>query len=149
MANKAIDVAKYIINHEKNKNRSITNLRLQKLLYFCQGAMIMNTTDNSLCFDDDIEAWDYGPVVPSVYYEYKVHYFLEIPYQKDFDSSIIANKSIIDSTIDAASRFSNKTLVDISHSQKPWADTYKKEKSGRIPQRLIISFFKELADAKK
>lgn len=148
MANKAIDVAKYIINHEKDKNRSITNLRLQKLLYFCQGAMIMNTPDHNLCFTDDIEAWDYGPVVPSVYNEYKIHYFLEIPYQKNFDSSIIEHKNIIDSTLNSASRFSTKTLVDISHSQKPWADTYRREKSGKIPQHLIISFFKELARAK-
>ncbi len=43
----------------------LTNLRLQKLLYYAQ-AWSLAMRDKPL-FDDRIEAWPSGPVVPSVF----------------------------------------------------------------------------------
>ena len=60
----ALAVAKYILSL-----RPMTNLRLQKTLYFIQVAFLL-TRERGI-FDDEIEAWQYGPVVPSVYNEYK------------------------------------------------------------------------------
>ena len=67
---RALDIAKYIINHEHEEGREISNLRLQKLLYFIQAKFIVET--GKPCFSDPIEAWDFGPVVTSVYHEYKL-----------------------------------------------------------------------------
>ena len=140
MANKAIDVAKYIIKYEHSKGRSITNLRLQKLLYFCQGSVIMNTPDHSLCFDDYMEAWDYGPVVPSVYREYCEHYFFDLP---DPDSvEDIAYKDIINFTLEKAASLTTGELVGTSHNQTPWQEAYIKGCKETIPQERIIKFFK-------
>jgi uncharacterized phage-associated protein len=44
-------------------------MKLQKLLYFAHGYYLA-VTDNPW-IDEAFEAWDYGPVVPSVYYELK------------------------------------------------------------------------------
>ena len=61
---KAIDIAKYFINELHPEP-----LKLQKLLYFAQGFSYA-FYDKEL-FNDDFEAWVHGPVIPSIYHEYK------------------------------------------------------------------------------
>lgn len=53
-------------NEEFSGNNDLTNLKLQKLLYFAQ-VEYMQSHNGDLLFDDDIEAWQYGPVVREVY----------------------------------------------------------------------------------
>ena len=52
-------------NEELSGNNDLTNLKLQKLLYFAQ-AKHLKVAGEPL-FSDDIEAWKYGPVVRDVY----------------------------------------------------------------------------------
>jgi uncharacterized phage-associated protein len=47
----------------------LSNLKLQKLLYYAQGHYL--ATAGQPLFDDRIQAWSHGPVVPTVYHEYK------------------------------------------------------------------------------
>lgn len=47
----------------------MTNLKLNKLLYFAQVISLQKT--GKPLFPEDIEAWDYGPVVRDVYFEFK------------------------------------------------------------------------------
>ena len=63
-------MAKYIIKYCNKSNLPISNLKLQKLLYFIQAAFLVEK--GHACFPDEIEAWDFGPVVPAVYYKYKI-----------------------------------------------------------------------------
>ena len=53
----------------KELNKEITNLRLQKLLYFIQVYCLIEY--NEAAFDAKIEAWPYGPVVPEAYFAFK------------------------------------------------------------------------------
>ena len=64
----AADVAACIINMAIESGNRISNLQLQKILYFCQCKYIQQYQDK--LFDDDIVAWQYGPVVRDVYYAY-------------------------------------------------------------------------------
>lgn len=64
----AADVAACIINMALESGNNISNLQLQKILYFCQCRYIQQYHDR--LFDDDIVAWQYGPVVRDVYYAY-------------------------------------------------------------------------------
>lgn len=65
----AIDVARHIVNYVNQNGGVISNLKLQKILYFIQGTYL--STAGKLCFPDLIHAWDFGPVIPEVYYEFK------------------------------------------------------------------------------
>lgn len=65
---KAIDLANYIIEYANENNKLITNLYLQKILYYLQKEELF-LTGNTL-YDEDIVAWKYGPVVEEVYYKY-------------------------------------------------------------------------------
>ena len=62
--------ANYIIENLHKKNiDDLTNLKLQKLLYFAYGVHL--SLFNEKLFEDEIQAWKHGPVVPSVYHEFK------------------------------------------------------------------------------
>lgn len=53
---------------EKTSGERLTNMKLQKLLYFAQGWHI--AVRGKPLFNEQIEAWDYGPVVPTVYHKF-------------------------------------------------------------------------------
>lgn len=69
MTYKASDIAKKLIfkaqNDEPNGGEKLTNLKLQKLLYYQQGFHL--AVFGIPLFNEDVEAWMYGPVVPDVY----------------------------------------------------------------------------------
>ncbi|MBQ7262906.1 MAG: DUF4065 domain-containing protein [Synergistaceae bacterium] len=56
----------------------VAPLKLQKLLYYCQGYALALT--GKPLFPEPVEAWRYGPVVDSVYQAYKRYKGATIPY---------------------------------------------------------------------
>ena len=67
MAN-VLDVAQFMILAAGDES-DMTNMKLNKLLYYAQGIHLART--GHPLFRDQIEAWQHGPVVPSVYQQYK------------------------------------------------------------------------------
>nr|DAO52241.1 MAG TPA: hypothetical protein [Caudoviricetes sp.] len=65
---KALEVARYILTKCNKDGQPISNLQLQKMLYYIQYEFLTNY--GKPLFDDDFEAWKFGPVIPAVYYEY-------------------------------------------------------------------------------
>ncbi|HAZ2725892.1 Panacea domain-containing protein [Enterococcus faecalis] len=65
----AMYVADYIIDYCNEHDIEINNLKLQKVMYYLQAKSLVET-DEPL-FDEDLQKWKYGPVVPTVYHEYK------------------------------------------------------------------------------
>lgn len=115
-----LDICKYIIFYSNEKNYGITNLRLQKILYFVQ--MYFLKIRHTVCFEDDIEAWDFGPVVPRVFKEYKRFGIGWIPIFNDpcvhFESAV--DKQIVDGIVDLLAPYSNTQLMDMTFRQSPY-----------------------------
>ncbi len=65
MNNEALEVAKYVITLCNDENQDISNLHLQKILYYLQKEVLQKFDDK--LFVDDIQAWQFGPVIPKVY----------------------------------------------------------------------------------
>jgi uncharacterized phage-associated protein len=63
------DIANYFIWLANKTGSFISNLKLQKLVYYAQ-AWHLAIHDSAL-FDEDFEAWIHGPVIPILYQEYK------------------------------------------------------------------------------
>jgi uncharacterized phage-associated protein len=61
-------VAEYILRCAYQARRPLTNLRLQKLLYYSQASYLAQ--EGKPLFDDRLEAWPNGPVQPSIYHKY-------------------------------------------------------------------------------
>ena len=137
---KAIEIAKYVINYSQKTDSPISNLKLQKLLFYIQAAILVKTGKE--CFKEPIMAWEYGPVVREVYDEFKIYGREDIPLQASsrnlgFDYSKIQivyqneemslrteEMNLINKVVDAYAKVKNPfELVKKTHSEDPWKNT--------------------------
>lgn len=139
----ALTVAKYVIKRCNDTDRTISNLKLQKLLYFVQAEFLVST--GLPCFKEEIEAWDFGPVVPVVYHKYKVYGSASIPFLSERLSTPFTenDKKLINGIVDECAQYSASTLVEITHHQSPWIDAYKPYSNNVITKRSIKEYFSE------
>jgi uncharacterized phage-associated protein len=117
------NVAEYIIYKSSIDDEPITNLKLQKLLYYSQGFHL--AINNQALFDDPIYKWTHGPVVPSIYHQYKEFGSNPITPLLEFDKSNFPeeNISLIDEVYSVFGQFSGSALRNMSHDEPPWRDT--------------------------
>lgn len=138
----ALDIAQYIIRICNERNLPISNLRLQKVLYFIQAEFLV--FKKTPCFKEDIEAWDFGPVVPEVYHRYKGYGAASIPFITSSPFIRIINdmdEELISQVINETSKYSVTTLVDITHNQTPWINAYNSGFNCIITKESIKNFF--------
>ena len=69
----AIDVGQYIVDCFRNQNKSITTLKLQKLVYYSQSWSLV--WDDAPLFEEDFEAWVNGPVAVSLFHALQGYYY--------------------------------------------------------------------------
>ena len=141
-----LDVCKYVINYINRKGYVISNLKLQKILYFIQAYFLAFTTEQRPCFRNKIEAWDFGPVVPDAYHEYKQYGGSSIPIAISGNDSIIdeEDRKYMEEVIDQFSKYSATALVTITHNQEPWRSVYRKgERNIEITTDSIKDYFKD------
>ena len=126
----AENVAKYVIYLASqafvgdNKEREgITNLKLQKVLYFAQ-AYYLSKIGKPL-FSDNIEAWEYGPVVPGVYHKFKTKGSNPIICEKDESTLSDEDKETLKKVWGTFGGYSASKLVDITHAHTPWKEANK------------------------
>lgn len=130
-------VAKHIISVCNKHNIEISNLKLQKMLYFAW--IEYYKQKNEKLFLNPICAWKLGPVVPDVYYDYCIYAGYPIP-DVNFDAESSELKCLEKTILHFASMNVSK-LVDITHEEgKPWTNIYKDGRGNRheIPFNLII-----------
>lgn len=137
----ALDVAKYIIN-----SIEVDHLKLQKLTYYSQAVALVLSNGEKPLYDEEIEAWQYGPVVPEIYQEYKESGFDIIPQSCEFQENILTEPEIeaIDCTLAFYGKLSSFELVRRTHADAPWKDVYKEgQKHIIIQKETIYKFYKD------
>ena len=63
-----IKLAKYVINSCINYGEPVTNKELQKILYAIQKTYLQRF--DKPFFNEDIEAWSFGPCIPVAFYHF-------------------------------------------------------------------------------
>lgn len=136
----ADEVAKYVINYSIESNTKVSNLKLQKLLYYIQAAFLVEK--HQKCFNEPIVAWEFGPVVEDIYREYKIWGRRPIDKKQDLTSVLFLDRNtlkikskkldlidvhdqcIIKAVIDAYADVENPfVLVKKTHNERPWRST--------------------------
>lgn len=135
---KVIDVAKYLVSYCTNKDMPISNLQLQKILYFLQ-LFYWKKTSNWL-FNEEFAAWRYGPVISEVYNIYYGYGGAKIC--KEYGKSVISLEDcmILKPMIDKLSKKNPWDLVELTHKDNtPWSRVYDNGKGeyAIIPKGLI------------
>ncbi|MCP2041930.1 putative phage-associated protein [Neisseria sp. HSC-16F19] len=126
----AHDVADFFLSPvDTEEGEQISNLKLQKLLYYAQGYALAIL--GRPLFADKIENWQHGPVVCNVYHDYKQHGSGMLPaahieldkYQED-------ELSILNRVRSEQGRYTAWALRDKTHQEAPWVSTRRGEEIG-------------------
>lgn len=138
-----IDIAKYIILFCKRNKYSISNLKLQKLLYFVQAQFLIACEEPA--YEEEIEAWDFGPVVPEAYQYFRIWGNSEIPKIVVLGAEekiYVSDQKIADEILTLCASHTARELVGITHRQAPWLDAYEKGCNNIISKKSIEEYFR-------
>jgi uncharacterized phage-associated protein len=154
----AAAVANFLLGLAEREGRALTQLKLQKLVYFCYAWYAGNTGKE--LFGDDIEAWNYGPVVRTLYQNlsrWGREPIEERIFEFDWDSGdLIApmiedrkQQEIVEAVWDAYKAKPASWLVSATHApSEPWGLVSKnirlrENRNQRIPFHLVERVYKE------
>lgn len=157
-------VANAFLNRAFASKKNIDPLKIQKLVYYASGYYLAAT--GVPLIDEAFEAWDKGPVVPSLYHEFKQFGYSPIrtlAEEIDWDdegpipvpppqSDRRADK-IIDFVWDRYGKRSSIELSELTHVEDgPWDRTRKNNKfhikNKDIPDAFIEEYFSRLIKRK-
>lgn len=128
-----IENSYYMIKLFIDENKDITNLKLQKLMYFVEAYYMVKNSSEPYLYESEWSAWNYGPVIPELYQEYKKFGSLPITIteeQKEKAENLPdKNKEYIESIYKILGDLSAFDLVTLTHLDgSPWSYIYKNQK---------------------
>ena len=172
MGYSAFAVANYFLDLAKKDGVEITPLKIQKLVYIAHGYYLAFTArDNPpngrpLVNDEFAEAWQYGPVFPSLYHHFKhfgrdpITVFAEdIEFLYDDGSGKLDTKvttpkidqndefscALLNKIWEVYGEYTGLQLSDITHREgTPWDKTWKRREGFRnahIPNKAISEYY--------
>lgn len=145
----AMTIARWFIAWAEAEDADLSNLKLQKLLYYAQGHHLARTGEP--LFPEAIEAWSHGPVVPSVYRKFREFGSADI---RLLDSDVFQWDQIDQDTTDflilvwnTYGEFGAWRLRNMTHDEAPWKANFRpEEKSLQIPRQDMLEFFQQVAE---
>lgn len=161
MKTNALSVANYFIDLAQRDNMPITQLGLMKRVYIAYG-FCLAMLDKSI-FDerfDRVEAWKYGPVIPSVYHSFKQHKDKPITEktvamnwnpEKEEAEYITPKleddevKKVIDFVWNRYKGFTESEMVSLTHREgTPWSLCYVPNMNAVIPDSFTKLYYQKL-----
>ena len=139
----AIDVANFFIDIFKDTPDPMTHLRIEKFVYEAQAWSLVKLGEP--LFYEDIEAWDYGPVIPSVYDAFKGCGKSHIKRPSGRYSSSMFTPLQMQLLVDVSmelGKFSTGALVGRTHAKGgPWEKAYVEGHNNTIPLETIRDYY--------
>lgn len=153
-------LANFYIEKAKEEEISITNMQLQKLMFIGFG-WVYALTHKDILDGENFEAWQHGPVLPSVYHEMKHNGDLPIrdfATDYDFSDNIVyipkikteKTRNILSIVWGLYKNFNAWSLRDLTHQKgTPWAEVFQPNQRGIIIDKERIdnyytNYIKEL-----
>ena len=147
-------IANFFIRKSLKEEKPITQIKLQKLIFFAHGFYL--ALKEKPLVTEKIEAWQYGPVIPSVYHKFKKWGNNSInEVLLEHNNNLIINEDdigFLDLVWHKFSSLSAAQLVKISHEKNgPWKKAIEKSQAlvGFVVPNIVINnidiywYFKE------
>lgn len=133
-----LELSKYIVSKCIQDDCPITNLQLQRILYLVQLEFLQKR--DCPAFDDSIQAWSFGPVIPKVYYYFCG--FGAMPISHLYGKHEIASdgKELVDNIVEAKRELPPWILcTETNKNNGAWDKTYRNGAGNEdiIPVSLI------------
>ena len=142
----AVDLAKYIVHKTNHSEYTITNLKLQKILYYIAG--VYAGVNHEPLFTEEIEAWQYGPVIRSVYIQYCRWGSLTLYQDKPIDLNLQTDDmQLIDYVWERKISMSGRELVNATHKESPWQNHQDEVKNNEKPAITFDELFQYFSNS--
>ena len=142
MNNKSLSVAKCIFNAVEDQH--VTPMQLIKLAYIANGYML--GLHGKTLFDEKVQAWRYGPVIPSIYKAVRNFGGNKIENLDDVEKGDFTKEEqeVMELVARIYGKYDGITLSSATHKpETPWSLTWKQNKSNApISDDLIENFYK-------
>lgn len=165
MRTNAISIANYFVDKSKNEKFDITLLRLVKYVYISYG-FGLSILDRTIIDErfDKVEAWKYGPVIPSVYHSFKYNGNKPITEksiilsQEDNSGNVEFSTPEVDKSDNELltlldfvwDRYKNQTiteLINILHGEgTPWKYCYRPNENVPIPDEMTKIYYDSIVE---
>ncbi|WP_419234568.1 Panacea domain-containing protein [Rickettsia endosymbiont of Nabis limbatus] len=136
------DVANYfLVLVDREAGDSITQLKLQKLMYFAQGIHL--ALFDKVLFEEEIKAWKHGPVVPalrSIFGSFRDN-VIPLPGEIDFAIYDLATKKLLHKVYSFYGEHSAAYLRNLTHTHSIWYEVIENTDT-TITKEQIQEFFK-------
>jgi uncharacterized phage-associated protein len=146
-----LNVARYFIKraYQDGLEAEMTNLKVQKLLYYSQ-SLHLALFDEPL-FENEIQAWRYGPVCPPAYRFYSEFEAQQLPIPGEDVLSQVPDetKYLLEKVWNSFSGYHAYLLSDMTHVEFPWRNARRglpKEASSTEP--ILLKDMKALGQEK-
>ena len=141
------DIAnRIILRTDTERGDIMSNLKLQKLLYYMQGFYL--AFFNKPLFENSLEAWMYGPVVPEVFVRFKNNSHLGIvldPQKHEYIDFTTEEENLFSQVLDVYGRYSAVKLTEMTYKERPWKEAFSKQDK-KISTEIMKDFFINLVD---
>lgn len=157
MAYPAKAIANFFIIKGLADDKPVDHLKLQKLVYFAHGWNLA-LYDEPLILER-VQAWKFGPVIPSVYHAFKDNgdQPIESPAYEDngqeqyiprVDRNDFLTRELLNKIWQVYSKYNGLQLSDMTHKKgTPWDTVWSEShRSIPIPNQLIKSYFQALTE---
>lgn len=157
MNNNALSVANKFIDLAEADGIPLTPLKLVKLTYLAHGYALVFIKDDKTIIDprfDKVEAWKYGPVIPSVYHTFKYlrdgqvtseHKAIFDCGNGKFETPVLSGElpnKIVTFVWNRYKNLDGNDLVTLLHKEgTPWALTYVEGENKPIPDVITKAFY--------
>lgn len=150
---RSVDVAWKMLQIASSKGIFLSNLQLQKLVYIAHGYLL--GWKLTPLIQENVEAWTYGPVIASIYHEFKDYGDRKIILSNDselateLDGDVDACK-VINGVLDLYGRLDAMHLVNLTHQENtPWDEAWNKQGGRRyysypIDNELIKNHYRKV-----
>lgn len=163
MKTDALAVANYFIELARKEDKPIHLLGLVKRVYIAHGfSLALNHRGLINPRFDKVEAWKYGPVIPSVYHSFKQYRTKGITdfamnmvwddrkLKPDWFTPKLSNtedKKVVELVWKRYKSFSDSELVSLTHKKgTPWFLCYIENENAPIPDELTTVYYKQLIE---
>ena len=164
MKDNALSVANYFIDIAKSAGKTLTQLGLMKRVYIAHGFSLAINHKPLLDYRfDRVEAWKYGPVIPSVYHSFKQYRstpITDLTVIMEWDEDTMEPHFVTPRLNDTKakkivemvwSRYLNKTdseMVSLTHKKgTPWDLCDIEGENQPIPDELTEEYYRKIVSA--
>jgi uncharacterized phage-associated protein len=121
----------------------MTTMKLQKLVYYCQAWSIV--WDDDVLFEDDIEAWDNGPVVRDLWEATRGQFRVGIVPGGEIGNLKKRQKATVKRVLKTYGSKDAQWLSDLTHMERPWKEARKRGQNAPIDLEIVSEYYSTMS----